>query len=287
MSCGEVDWDAIGNPLPIRAIPADKELRREQFDKIDVSKNGFLSLTETLAGLPPLLEGGADRATNEKGKFKVDLDDLRPAATSAYHMARRVAPPGDDRRCRQAADCVDRREFHALLMAFGMFIELDLIFSKMDEGQMGEDRMINWKEAEKVVEKLAAWNITKKIARAKFPDEWTQSLNYKQFTEWCIMRRFAPGGPPLGLDDNDPDATVRNEAGDGSLGGILAAFQAWGGKDADSNISKEEMTTVLLALDPTFTVEMAEKLFAAADANNDGQIDYVEFSAWVTAEPMA
>jgi len=194
MSCGEVDWEAIGNPLPIKAIPADKELRRVMFDKMDVSKNGYLSLTEALEGLPSLLEGGTDRARDQKGSYKVDLDDLRPAAKAAYNMARRVAPPGEGKRCRQAADCVDRREFHALLIAFGMFIELDLIFSKMDSGQSGEDRMINWKEAETVVDKLAAWNITKKIARQKFPDEWTQSLNYKHFCDWCIMRRFAPGG---------------------------------------------------------------------------------------------
>jgi len=80
---------------------------------------------------------------------------------------------------------------------------------------------------------------------------------------------------------------VKDAAGEGSLGGILSAFENWGGKDADSNISKEEMTSVLLALDPNFTVEMADALFAAADVNNDGQIDYVEFSNWVTAEPAA
>lgn len=121
----------------------------------------------------------------------------------------------------------------------------------------------------------------KKDARRKFPDEWTASMKYKDFAEWCILRKFhSAGGVPLELDENDPEATLKDAAGAGSLGGIIKAFQDWD-TDGNGSITAEELKTILQSLDDSFTEEQVENLMKSADTNEDGKIDYVEFSNWI------
>jgi len=284
MSSGSVDWEAIGNPLPIAQIPKERELRRALFDQLDVNKNSYLNLTEVMAGLPKLLEGGDDRRTHEASKYLVPLEakDLRTSARAAFRAAQHVSPPPKGRRARHAADCIDRHEFHALLVAFMIHIELDLILAEMDRS---EDKRVHWKgEVDKFVDKLEPWNITKKQCKAKLGDDWTP-MPFKKFKEWCILRRFhGSGGMPLELDENDPDATLKDAAGVGNLGAVLKSFANWD-EDKTGSISREELKRILMELDEKFTEEMADQIFDAADVNKDGGIDYVEFAAWLTAEP--
>lgn len=276
MSSGAVDWEALGDPLPISQIPKEKELRRTLFSRIDVNNNGYLTITEVLAGLPKLLEPDS-RKTGEKSHYVVPLEDLRPAAQASYKMAQHVSPPGKGRKARHAEACIDRREFHALLVAFTIHVELAVLFERMD---MDQDKRLHYLEVEKFVPKLEPWNITKTMIRNKFPDDWTPSMDFKDFAEWCILRKFH-GGLNLELDENDPDATLKDAAGAGSLGGILKAFKDWD-TDGNQKISKDELSKVLLALDDTFTQEMADCLMENADVNKDGELDYVEFSDWLT-----
>mmetsp|Transcript_68466 Transcript_68466/g.121570 ORF Transcript_68466/g.121570 Transcript_68466/m.121570 type:complete len:154 (-) Transcript_68466:63-524(-) len=59
-------------------------------------------------------------------------------------------------------------------------------------------------------------------------------------------------------------------------------------KDATGTISVEELTRVLQKLDPErFTAEECDAVFAAADANDDGLVDYEEFCEWLLEETPA
>merc|ERR1712107_545597 len=102
------------------------------------------------------------------------------------------------------------------------------------------------------------------------------------FAEWCVRHRF--GQLELHLDVNDAEQTVKDIAtGQCSKDGILMCVETF--KDWDTNgdgsISVEEFAAVLMALDKKFTREKASELFAAADANKDGRVDYAEFFDWI------
>merc|ERR1719464_1443087 len=110
-----------------------------------------------------------------------------------------------------------------------------------------KSRSLNWKEREKFLPQLAEWGITKQQAKTKFPDDWTASVDYRDFADWCIMKKF--GGMQLKLDENDMEETLKDEAGAGAAAAMLKAFASWD-KDENGKISADELADVLLALDP-------------------------------------
>jgi len=290
----KVDWDELGNPLPVLQVPREQDLRKEIFDKMDGNNNGHLTMTECLAGLPALMEdknSNKRRGNRDEGHYLVPLKDLRPAATAAFKMAREVAPPNaSSSKARKDNLCVDRREFHALLTAFKLYIELQVLFEKIDGSGVGgsDDRRLSWKEIQPHVDLLESWKITAKAAKGKFKDDWTPCMEFDDFSEWAIMTAFREDPLILELDENDPEETLRDAARSkggrsGDIGAVVNAFKEWD-SDESGCISKEELSAVLLKLDETFTQEMADKLFELADVNQDGKIDYVEFSNWVTGD---
>mmetsp|Transcript_67785 Transcript_67785/g.201664 ORF Transcript_67785/g.201664 Transcript_67785/m.201664 type:complete len:281 (-) Transcript_67785:80-922(-) len=275
----EVDWDAVDKRLPSLQVPAHKAERDKLFAEMDSSGNSFITISEAQNGLPHLLER-KDRKTGERAQYLVPIRDLRPAVKSAFAVARKVAPArGKTRKQRMSDDtCVDRREFHALLVAFRAYLELIVLFTEVDQDHtLG---LLNWKECQKALPLLEKWNIREDQARNKFPDDWTPSMDFQTFAEWCITRRF--GELELVLDENDAEESIKYEAGSGSsIMQMLKAFQEWD-VDGSGTISAEELAEVLMALDPEFTQDDAMKLFEAADMNQDGSIDYTEFMQWVT-----
>uniref|UniRef100_A0A7S1L934 EF-hand domain-containing protein n=1 Tax=Alexandrium catenella TaxID=2925 RepID=A0A7S1L934_ALECA len=271
-----VDWKEVDKRLPCAQVPQEKAKRDALFHEMDSSSNGFITISEAQNGLPHLLEGHFRKA-HEAASYIVPVADLKPAVKLAFGVARKVAPPdGKGRKVKQTHDlCVDRREFHALLVAFRAYIELLLIFQDIDtDGSLGR---LNWKECEKCLPLLEQWNISEKDAKHKFPDDWTPSMTFSAFADWCIMRRF--GKLELLLDENDAEETIKYEAGS-SMFAMLQAFQEWD-VDGSGTISAEELAGVLMTLDSSFTNEDAMKLFAAADVNKDGFIDYSEFMQWI------
>jgi len=288
----KVDWDAIGNPLPTLQVPREQELRKGIFDNMDGNGNGHLTMTECLAALPQLMEDRsiAGRRDKKGQQYLVPVKDLRPAATAAFKMAREVAPPNDkSSKARVENICVDRREFHALLTAFKLHIELQVLFEKIDGSGVGgsDDRRLSWKEVQPHVDLLESWKITARMAKSKFKDDWTPCMEFDDFSEWVILTAFRENPNFLVLDENDPAETLRDAVrsmggrSSGDVGAVVDAFKEWD-TDESGCISKEELSAVLLKLDESFTQEMADKLFEIADVNQDGKIDYVEFSNWVT-----
>mmetsp|Transcript_129547 Transcript_129547/g.242362 ORF Transcript_129547/g.242362 Transcript_129547/m.242362 type:complete len:278 (-) Transcript_129547:37-870(-) len=265
-----VDWDAVEERLPIKQVPEAMAERKALFKILDPNKNGYLTLTEVTAGLPGLLSAGGYRKLGEAAESLVPLDDFRPACKLAYKQAHKVAP-SKGRNTNQ----IGKREFHALLVSFRLYLELDVLFQFID--QSGDDRLC-WKEVERHKSELEAWGIDEESARRKFPDDWEEAMKYSEFAEWCIARRY--GNLDLTLDENDPEETLRHAAGAGNAGDMLKAFKAWD-KNENGKISKEELAEVLYSLDSRFTSEQVDKLFEAADTNTDGDIDYLEFTNWI------
>merc|ERR1719199_762337 len=93
-------------------------------------------------------------------------------------------------------------------------------------------RMLNWKEVEKALAgPLKDWNLgDKKTVKTRFfKDDWTESLKYEDFAEWCINKKM--GGLNLKLDANDAyeslQAAMQKEAGFDQCGKLLKAFANW------------------------------------------------------------
>jgi len=305
MGIPEVDWGAVDAALPSGTDPASRALRGELFQKMDPNENGLLSLTEVQGGLPVLLETTMRREAHATATSLVpSVKDFKPAIKAAFNAARNLSPSKVEKRRRGAIDTnVDVTEFHALLVAFRQFLELEVVFTGLDRSR---DRRLNYKEVEKALPLLASWGLTKKQVRAKFPDEWTACMEYDDFSEWLVSVRF--GTLDLRLDEETEEeererratALIKADAGieasvdpDGPSAAINAdlararaeaklheEFKAWD-TDGNGSISHDELSSMLLKLDPTFTPEGLATLFASADGNRDGKLDYTEFCKWV------
>mmetsp|Transcript_62573 Transcript_62573/g.182963 ORF Transcript_62573/g.182963 Transcript_62573/m.182963 type:complete len:281 (+) Transcript_62573:63-905(+) len=274
-----VDWELVDQQLPTAQIPSAKAERDALFAGIDTSNNGFITLSEANGGIPPMLECREARKRGEVSRYLVPIKDFRPAIKAAFLLAKKVAPPtGTSRRQRSTHDtCVDRREFHALLVAFRTYIELSVLFQALDQDDYRG--WLNWKECSKALPLLEKWGISEKQAKSKFPDDWTPHMGFAAFANWCITCRF--GHLELELDTVDAEASLKDAAGDGDILAMVKAFHDWD-IDGSGTISADELADVLVSLDPSFTRDDALKLFEAADANKDGNVDYLEFTNWVT-----
>lgn len=280
----DLDRAALKRRLPTAQVPREKNLRQDLFKKMDTNRNGHLSLSEVQSGLPALLEreGPKSLLSSTKDKYIVPLTDLKPAIKCAFSAARKLhAPPPPDKKPKKkvVSDAIDVRGFHALLVAFQIYLELDVLFQTMDSDG---DRHLSWREVKQplCLKLLEEWDISAEMAKTKFEDNKNKPLRFLDFSEWCIARHF--GDMPLELDANNLEETLKEAAGNGAAGRMLDAFAAWD-KDGDRCLDEGELTQVLLKLDPTFTEADALKLFKAVDANGDGKVDYSEFLRWVLA----
>lgn len=279
MAVSGVDWEQIDKRIPTAQLPVARAERDRLFTLMDASNNGFITISEAQNGLAHLLEKRGPRKRGEQAGFLVPVRDFKPAIKAAFALARKVAPTlGKDKKAKEAHDtCVDRREFHALLIAFRYYLELNVLFDAIDQDDTRGK--LSWKEVAKALPLLETWQITEKQAKSKFKDEWENTMAFTEFAEWCISKRF--GKLEIQLDEINADKTLKDAAGSGEVVGMVKAFQEWD-IDGDGTISVDELADVLMALDTNFTREQAIELLEAADLNGDGNIDYIEFTRWIT-----
>eukprot|EP00747_Dinoflagellata_sp_TGD_P169262 gnl/TRDRNA2_/TRDRNA2_197810_c0_seq1.p1 gnl/TRDRNA2_/TRDRNA2_197810_c0~~gnl/TRDRNA2_/TRDRNA2_197810_c0_seq1.p1 ORF type:complete len:320 (+),score=74.11 gnl/TRDRNA2_/TRDRNA2_197810_c0_seq1:77-961(+) len=281
-----VDWDAVGQRLPTNQDPTSREDRKALFKKLDSIGNGTLSLTEVQQGIPVVM--GKDLIPGFK--------DWSLAIKCAFNCARDLSTSQSDLKKGKHGTDVDAKEFHALLVAFRKYLELYVIFDDIDTSK---DKLVTLNEVLACEKHLTKWGIDKESTKRRFKGSSTE-LKFEDFAEWCILRGMGSLGVKL---DDENSMEVKIEAGRASLfenaeckkeaasnmkelenaqnqRRMLEAFQKW---DLDQNgfISEEELTTVLMAVNPKYTPEMCRQMLIAADKNNDGKVDYQEFCAWV------
>lgn len=208
----EVNWDLVDTRLPTGDDPASRQRRKLLFDRMDPNHNGLLSLSECLSGFPPLLdvrtsdmEDGDKTACKAKDAVAgslVPLSDFKPAIKNAFKAAQDLNHGGGKKgKVVPDSNAVDRYEFHALLVAFRLYLELDVLFSIADTSQ---DRLIDFKECEKVLPQLESWGITRNRLQQNMPDE-SSRMRYDDFCQLCIRRRVFVTGQDLDLHLEDLD----------------------------------------------------------------------------------
>jgi len=306
-----VDWEAVEDRLPLGQDPNSRAARKAAFARMDPSGNGKLSLTELQSGLPNLIDDDNRRAAGEAATSLVPMiKDFRPAIKCAFQVARDLAPKKRKRGRRGgrrgAADTnIDPTEFHAVLIAFREYLELFVVFKELDDG-FSEDNYLSYKECEKGLDMLAAWDIDRSDLKLRFKgDQWAGTMKFAQFADWCLLH----SGRCLNLELDESDSEVvqveraayevREAAGceeGNDLYGkeledeqnkrkVMEVFNEW---DTDQNgtISLEELSAVLSALNPDWTQDQIDRIFAAADTTGegggpDGKLNRDEFFAWL------
>mmetsp|Transcript_79867 Transcript_79867/g.171163 ORF Transcript_79867/g.171163 Transcript_79867/m.171163 type:complete len:495 (-) Transcript_79867:68-1552(-) len=98
-----------------------------------------------------------------------------------------------------------------------------------------------------------------------------------------LLEMGAGGSEIVKIRDATGAGQAIMESREGDDESIKEIFRQWD-TDGSGKISKEEMSDVLRALNPNFTEQDIEMMFAAADKNQDGEIDFEEFIDWLSAK---
>lgn len=206
---GKVNWPAIDERIPTNPDLDSKAKRDALFKKMDVTNAGALGMTAVNSGLTLLLQH--DPATGRKNTEVLipGITDFRPAIKAAFMASRSLAPPSTGKKKKSADDNVDRREFHALLVYFRHYLELQVLFQEIDTS---EDAMVSREEALKALPLLLTWGIEKSDIEERFTKKSKggarQELKFPLFAEWCLQRKMCE----YQFDDMDPEPQG-NDAG--------------------------------------------------------------------------
>jgi len=298
-----LDWLVINEKLFFSLNQWDSDsrsAREELFNSMQAEKGSqkTLTLKEVQAGIKAVL-------TDESGASMIPeglVSDLNPAVKLAFKAARDLAPSKSNsgKKKRSKFATVNKTEFHAFLLAFRYYLELAEFYETLDNSKE-DNQLLSYRECSKGLARFEQWGIDEAKLKQKFAgvDTWVSHLSYGDFAEWCIECRF--DRLDLKLDDSDNEEVLwetskeemRDEAQiktycDDSLTSqdqqnkrqVMKIFGEWD-TDESGAIGEQEMIEVLKALNPRFTDEVARKLFVAADSNQDGLIDYDEFSRWI------
>lgn len=286
-----IDWAEVDRKLPIAQDPDSRTLRQKLFEEWDDNGKGTLSLKELQEGIEYKLTAGGD--------FGDDIEVIGVAVKRAWDVARKLAPPAKKKKKKAANKSISKQEFHALIVAFRHYLELAELFESMDSSQE-DDQKLSYREIKKQLARLEKWGVTDTMLKEQFidVDVWTPKMKFTDFANLCVSTRWSDKNMDVELDESSDDEVLfeqaaydmRGKAGISSEAWregltesekrVLDAFQQW---DVDGNgkISEGELMTVLGVLDPTITCEKAQRLFAVADLNKDGQLDYEEFCKWL------
>eukprot|EP00931_Biecheleriopsis_adriatica_P067300 TRINITY_DN41463_c0_g1_i1.p1 TRINITY_DN41463_c0_g1~~TRINITY_DN41463_c0_g1_i1.p1 ORF type:complete len:456 (-),score=96.09 TRINITY_DN41463_c0_g1_i1:35-1402(-) len=92
--------------------------------------------------------------------------------------------------------------------------------------------------------------------------------------------------PTAEVPSTEKAPPAESESTDSMATKIAAAF-ALIDENEDGVIAESEMVGILQKLDPELSEDKSKAVFAAADANSDGEVHYAEFAAWIMSEDAA
>eukprot|EP00929_Paragymnodinium_shiwhaense_P019982 TRINITY_DN1345_c0_g1_i1.p1 TRINITY_DN1345_c0_g1~~TRINITY_DN1345_c0_g1_i1.p1 ORF type:complete len:358 (+),score=119.14 TRINITY_DN1345_c0_g1_i1:86-1159(+) len=280
----KIDWEGLDEKLPVRQDPESRQIRDQVFRRLDENGKGTLNLKEITANMP-------DFVRHEVGH---DIEDLKGCIKRAYEASRRIYSP--KKKGKKAADkVIDRTEFHAFVQAFRDILQVAELFEQLDVG-CEDDQMLSHRECLKGMVHFMAWNVDEAKLAQLFQGEkmWTPKVKFADFADFLIENRWSQLSLKLDDDENEEvlaakvahelrDEQCVDRKGDSyhvAKGKIMKIFKEWDA-DGDGEISQEELTNVLTALDPKITAEAAAKMFELSDSDNNGVVDIEEFVKWM------
>jgi len=273
MDMPKAHCDLIEKRIPTAQTPAAKAKRDRLFNAMDVNGCGFVTLSEVNGGIPPLLE--KRRALTKKDDpsvaYLVPMKDVRPAIKAAFLASKKLASMGGSGFVgnTELGAGIDRREFHAFVIGLRSYFELDVLFEAINHDYEGGK--LSWKDCKQALPSLEAWGISEQQLRQTFRTDQAPPLPFAEFAQWYLATRYGRMKPELDAAEDEKGAVTE----------VLKAFQGWD-TDGSGMIPAVDLARVLMALDPSFTMEQAMELFTAGNMNKGGRINYSEFTQWVT-----
>lgn len=203
----DVDWDAVDGRLPTGQDPESRAARKALFKRLDYNGNGDLSLTEAQSALPALLESeGSFKRKNKTKPPMVPVSDFRPSIKGAYAITKSLLHEGKRLKSRST---LRAHEFHAFLVSFRYFLELDVCFGDIDTSG---DRRVNYRECKAASGLLENWNITEEVILNKFGKkdmDLNGGLRFDDFADWAIA--YHVGQLELKFDDDEAPAPAASQ----------------------------------------------------------------------------
>ncbi|XP_075247975.1 flagellar calcium-binding protein-like [Convolutriloba macropyga] len=172
----DIDWDDIGEKLPLGRNKADRERRKEMFKNFDVNGNGQMAMAEIDKGIRDVLE--LDQ-----------IFDSKSVILRAFQDSKASNAGGND-------EYIGKKEFRVFLTKLRQYFEYYVAFNRVDVNQ---DNRISYTEFVDAVEKMEEWvgNIDDVDAEFKKVN-WNSSsvILFEEFVDWAIVK-------DLDLEDDD------------------------------------------------------------------------------------
>lgn len=309
-------WDEANKHLPTEQTPERREERKALFKKMLAKDKKTLTLTEVIKGMKNHLRH--DMA----GSYVpgIGAEEMKKCITHAFQASSTLAPSSGQPAVKKTqssakvstgvahakskgkkkgdGESIDKKEFHAFLVALKYYLELVEFFEQLD-GAFDDDQKLSCREVLKGKDKLESWGISEDMVKTEgFPDvdPWKATMKFDEFAAFIMGHRMAE--LDLKLDDSDDEEVQKLAASAEMKAGVELTFSSLGAEsdlnqmkvkekfaawDDDGNglISYEELAAVMKKLNPSFTDKKCQLLFDAADTNKDGSIDMNEFVEFI------
>ena len=155
--------------LPWKKTPEDLQLRKEQWNQLDINGNGLLSLAEIDKGMQDVIKLPA-------------LFDTKPVMMRAFQAAKDKVQSKSE----HGADYVEKKEYRYLLKYLRQYFEYWVAFDRVDTDG---DRRVSFEEFAGAKEQLTKWGIDMSDPEVSWQacdaDGGGQVL-FDEFASWAI-----------------------------------------------------------------------------------------------------
>lgn len=255
-----IDIRVIEQKLPHSKSKEAYAQRTKFFNKLDRNRNGCLSMAECQKGIIAELK-----------QYEASID-LNAIVKRSFEAAKNWA--GSDP-THADSETVSRQEFRILLRCLHHYLDLKILFDKLDTD---DDQRMNLEEFKAALPKLKQFGITVEESKAEIVfnqidgNDRGADIFFEEFCTWALKRKAEVS--------NEEDAAVLKELQVQSR--IMTDFEKWD-INRDGTISRDELAQTFSKLGSKFSGKELDKIMEVADFNKDGKIDYKEFVGWLFA----